>query len=640
MLKTRHHMLVCLLLAAGTLAVYWPVRTFDFVNYDDPNYVTENPHVQAGLTREGVAWAFNAGHFANWHPLTWLSHMLDCQLFGLNPGAHHLTSLYLHVANTVLLYLVLMGLTNARWQCAFVAALFAVHPLHVESVAWVAERKDVLSTLFGLLTIRAYLSYTKRPSILRGFATAAFLALGLMAKPMLITLPFVLLLLDYWPLGRVVVDGSGFRETLRENRFLLWEKIPLFVLAVLSSGIALFTQREAGTVVAFSEIPLWSRVPHVFVAYAAYVGKAFWPTKLAVYYPHPGRALPMWIALVAAILLALATAAAVWPLRRHRYVAVGWLWYLVTLVPVIGIVQVGHQAMADRYTYVPLIGIFIILAWGVGEMVTRSRYGWVALAYTLGIVLTLLVVCTRQQLDHWRNSVTLFQRAIEVVPNNHVAHNNLGGALKTAGRDDEAAYYFSEAVRIAPNYTDALYNLGSYLGRHGKEGRAIELLSRAVALEPDHVDARLNLGVALVRQGRLDEAIHNFTYVTAVTPDSPEAHSNLGLAFLQKGDYDHAVSALAAAHALEPASPEANQNLAVALIGQGKRTEAILRFSEALRLMPESHPSRDEVEAVLQQLKQGNSTTAANDLSQARPEPNGTTPRSSSTTENIKNDRK
>ncbi len=383
----RREILICLFLVLATLTVYWQVGNYEFVNFDDDKYIIENFHVQKGLTRDSVIWAFTATHVSNWHPLTWLSHMLDFQLYGLNPSGHHLTNVFFHLVNTLLLFLVLKLMTGALWRSGLVAALFAVHPLHVESVVWVAERKDVLSTLFWMLTLWAYLGYTKRPGVKRYLVILLAFALGLMAKPMLVTLPFVLLLLDYWPLKRIELGQSaiGLPAASQPSTIankpgaqafrLLLEKTPMFVLAAVSSVVTFIVQKSGGAVGALETYPFKIRMANALLSYVIYLKKMIWPQNLAVFYPHPGQSLPMWQAAGAGLLLVVVSIAVIRAGRRYPYLPVGWLWYVGTLVPVIGLVQVGDQAMADRYTYVSLIGLFIVVAWGVPDVARSWRYG-------------------------------------------------------------------------------------------------------------------------------------------------------------------------------------------------------------------------------------------------------------------------
>ena len=488
--------LICFMLAIVTLAVYWQVGNSAFVNYDDPTYVTDNQDVRAGLTAESVTWAFSTTHGGNWHPLTWLSHMLDCQIYGLNPRGHHYTNLLFHILNTILLLLVLQKMTGALWKSALVAALFALHPLHVESVAWVAERKDVLSTFFWMLTVGVYVLYVENPGVKKYLLTILLFALGLMAKPMLVTLPFVLLLLDYWPLGRFQIkklgtaqssDGTSPKDTRNEKRKspkgpakdavrskkntesgyrwslalpLIWEKIPLFVIAVASSIVTFFAQQSGGAVRSLEALPFTVRISNALVAYISYIGKTIWPFHLAVFYPHPGM-LAGWKIAGACLLLLSISFMAIRALRLYPYFTVGWLWYLGTLVPVIGLVQIGSQAMADRYTYVPLIGIFIIIAWGIFDLAAGWRYRKEGVAVVSASLLLILMVMTWFQLQHWSNSITLFKHAINVTENNLTAHYNLGLALVKNARMDEAIDHFTRALQINPDNANSHKNLGN-----------------------------------------------------------------------------------------------------------------------------------------------------------------------------------
>ena len=430
------------LLIAVTLAAFWQVRDHEFVHYDDDKYVMENPHVPTGLTRESIKWAFTATHASNWHPLTWLSHMLDCQLYGLNPRGHHVSSLLFHAANTVLLFLVLRRMTGALWKSAFVAALFAIHPLHVESVAWVAERKDVLSTLFWMLTMLAYLRYVEKPTIQRYLPVLMLFALGLMAKPMLVTLPFVLLLMDYWPLGRLDNGLSVTRDRLKRYWGLVREKLPLFALTAISCVVTFLVQRHGGAMPDLEWLPLDVRIANALVSYAKYIGKMLLPRHLAVLYPYPSGTLPLWQLAGAVFLLMYVSVMVFRSRQRYPYLAVGWAWYVGTLVPTIGIVQVGKQALADRYTYVPLIGLFIIIAWGVPDLVARWcvvsswRRRRILLAVSATASILALMTCTWFQVGRWRDRISLYTHALRVTSNNATIHNNLGNALLAEGKID------------------------------------------------------------------------------------------------------------------------------------------------------------------------------------------------------------
>ncbi len=540
----RGEFVACIFLVVATLCVYWKLPSHDFVNYDDPKYVTENNHVQAGLTGEGIIWAFTSSHAKNWHPMTWLSHMLDCQIYELNAGGHHLTSLLFHIINALLVFVVFKRTTKAFWQSAFVAALFALHPLHVESVAWVAERKDVLSALFWMLTIWAYVLYVERPGLARYLLVFLFFILGLMAKPMLVTLPFVLLLMDYWPLKRFMCFQSNCDvDNLQSDRpkasgyhgsftLLVLEKAPLFVLAAVSSTVTFLVQQAGGAVKSLDVFPLQIRFANALVSYVIYIWKFILPLDLAVFYPHPGMP-PIWLVTVCLVLL-FAVSVLVFRYRyRCPYLVTGWLWYVGTLVPVIGVVQAGTQSMADRYTYVPLIGLFVVIAWGVNDLAARWSFRRFVLTISACGVLLAFTICTWLQVSYWRNSITLFEHAIEVTSNNNLAHYNLGNALVKQGKLDEGIANYLEAMRIEPDHPDthnAHNSIGLALFRQDKLDEAIAHYSKAIRLKPDYVQAHNNLGVALIRQGKVDEAIRSFSRALQIRPDHDEASYNLGLA--------------------------------------------------------------------------------------------------------------
>ncbi len=561
MRANRLKLVICLLLIVATIAVFWQVYNHDFVNYDDNLYVTENRHVQAGLTWEGIIWAFTTTHASNWHPLTWLSHMLDCQLFGLNAGGHHLTNLLFHIANTLLLFLVFNRMTGAIWRSAFVAALFALHPLHVESVAWVAERKDVLSTFFWMLTMWAYARYAERPGIKIYLLVFLFFALGLMAKPMLVTLPFVLLLMDYWPLGRLQLGQSIKESTLKIQALpilrLVWEKVPLFVLTAVSSVVTYCAQQAGGSVE--SLLPFQMRVGNALAAYINYIGKTIWPLHLAVFYPHV-RVVPIWLA---GLLLMCISFFVIRVGRRSPYLSVGWLWYLGTLVPVIGLVQVGGQAMADRYTYVPIIGLFTIIVWGVAELVAKWRCQKFVLSISVGVVLLGLAMGTWLQLTHWHNSVTLFKHTLDVTPNNYLAHNNLGVALSEQGRIEEAMKQYRKVVEINPNYAMAYYNLGLALGQQGRFEETIGYFVKALQIKPNYAEAYYNMGVSLGKMGNYPEELKAYKRAINVKPDYAEAYCNLGAAYAGMGLYSEAIWAFKEAIQLNPGNRVAQHNLKI-----------------------------------------------------------------------------
>jgi len=495
----RSNFIVSLFLTIATLAVYWQAGNHEFINYDDITYVTGNPHLQAGFSPEGIIWAFTSGYAGNWHPLTWISHILDIQLYGMDPGRHHLTNVLFHIGNTLLLFLVFRRMTGALWCSAFIAALFALHPLHVESVAWIAERKDVLSTFFWMLTMGAYAWYVERRGFLRYLLVLLFFILGLMAKPMLVTLPFVLLLLDYWPLSRFQFGHQNGNIVIQRKSVvirLICEKIPLFALAAASCIVTLFAQQSGGAVCSFSAFPINIRIANALVSYVGYIVKMLWPHQLAVLYPHPGM-LP-WIQVIGAcLLLVFIFILAFMALKRCPWLIVGWVWYIVTLVPVIGLVQVGSQAMADRYTYVPLIGIFIMIAFGVPELMSGWRYRKIGLSTMAVACLLVLMATTWFQVRYWANSVTLFERALAVTENNYVLHSNLGVTLFSKGKVDEAIDHFHDAMRINPRYAKAHNNLGTALIHKGKVKKAIAHFREALRIRPGYSDAHDNLQKAI-----------------------------------------------------------------------------------------------------------------------------------------------
>ena len=499
----RYRYVIILALVAATLVSYWRVGNNDFVTYDDLDYVVQNPHVQT-MNYDTIIRTFTSTDNANWHPLTWLSHMVDCQLYGLNPRGHHLTNVFFHIANTVFLFLLFVRMTGATWRSAFVAALFALHPLHVESVAWVAERKDVLSTLFFMLTLLAYARYAERPALARYVTVFCTFALGLMAKPMLVTLPFVLLLLDYWPLGRCAFGGqTGTEEDpgrgTQSVAYLFLEKVPLFLLAAASSCVALYAQKSFGAVVALGLAPFEFRVENALVSYVAYIGKMFWPTGLVFLYPPV--MLPMWQVIGSALLLAAITIAVIRWARPFPFLSVGWLWFLGTLVPVIGLVQVGVQSMADRYTYIPLIGLFVIVAWGVPTLAKNWCHHRRVLAVSAIGILAVFSVCTWRQTGYWKNSIELYSHALKFNNDNYIAHEYLGNALADQGRYEEAISHYEEFLRINPDYEVVHYRLGIALEKLGRIDEAIGQYQEALRINPADSTARSLLETARTKGG-------------------------------------------------------------------------------------------------------------------------------------------
>jgi Flp pilus assembly protein TadD len=586
--------LMSLFLIVVTFAVYWQVGSYQFVNFDDGKYILENPHVRTGLTAEGFIWAFTSTYASNWHPLTWLSHMLDVQLFGLDPGPHHLVNVLFHAINTVLLFLLLLRMTGAYWQSVFVAALFALHPLHVESVAWVAERKDVLSAFFWMVTLLLYAWYAKRPGRTRYLLTLCSFALGLMAKPMLVTLPIVLLLMDYWPLGRLQFGQAGplTRHDLAsavQKPFpwkLLWEKVPFFVLTAASSIVTIYAQHKGGAMSSIKVVSITFRIINALWAYVLYLVKMVWPADLAVLYPLP-ITLTIAQGLFAGAFLGGVSFLVIRSAKRHPYFLVGWLWYLVTLVPVIGLVQVGSQSMADRYTYLPLIGVFIMLAWGMRIAAGNDRIRRAAVSAVAIILLIACSVCTWFQLGYWKNSITLFSHAASSVSGNYIAHEALGLALAKNGRFDEAITQYSESLRIWPEYDRALIGIGNVLVRQGKMDEAAVYADRALRLKPDSSEAHFLLGFVLMNQGRNDEALDQYYAGLRSDPENEGIHHIIGVILGSQGKLDESIGQFKEALRIKPDYADAHYGLGVALLRQGHIDESITHFTEALRLKPD-----------------------------------------------------
>jgi hypothetical protein len=588
--KNQLTALICLALALVTTALYQPITHHDFVKFDDDDYITNNSHVQAGLTWAGVIWAFQTGAAANWHPLTWLSHMLDCQLYGLYPGGHHSTNLLFHVANTLLLFLLLRQLTGALWRSAFVAALFAWHPLHVESVAWAAERKDVLSAFFWMLTLMAYTRYAQKRSKAEGRGSRAdvavqaldsrllgaakrsgggstldyllalfFFACGLMSKPMVVTLPFVLLLLDFWPLNRFQ-PGSSARSIIN----LIVEKLPFLALTLAASVVTYSVQTSARALWLSAERPFSSRVANALWAYERYISKTFWPADLSIAYPYPYH-WPAGLVIGAALLLAIWSGLLIWRARQNPCLFVGWFWFLGTLIPTIGLVQVGSQSMADRYMYIPSIGLFILVAWGLNDFLNWRPHWRRITTFAGGVALTGCLVCTEIQLSYWQNSIKLFRHAIEVTTDNFVAYTCLGETLSDLGLKKEALMPCAEAVRIAPNSPVAQYNFGMALLQNNRLDEALAHLDAAARLAPHNSEVQYNLGLFLLLHNKPDEAANHFAATLVERPDFAEAHCRLAQALSQ----------------------------------QHKSKEAVFHYREALRLKPDFADALNELAWIL-----------------------------------------
>jgi len=552
-------MIICLVLALGTAALYWPITSHPFILYDDEQYVTANPHVATGLNWTNFVWAFKSSEQANWHPLTWLSHQADCSLFGLNAGGHHFINLLFHVVNTLLLFVFLRGATGALWRSAFVAALFAWHPLHVESVAWTSERKDVLSTFFWLLTLLAYvrfaeLSKIQNPKSKKFYLLALFLfALGVMSKPMVVTLPFVLLLLDFWPLNRI----SDFRFSISNFKILLLEKIPFFTLSFIGSAVTYLVQSGGGAVAQTD----WSeRLANAGLAYARYTAKTFWPTDLAIIYPHP-RHWPVALALGAAALLAVWTFLCLRCWRKSPFLAVGWLWFLGTLVPTVGLIQVGAASMADRYTYIPSIGFFIVVVWGAAEIFSTRPRGKIILPVAGGAALLGCVLTTSLQISLWRDSITLFRHTMEVTTDNYAAENTLGKAYEKAGDNAHALLLYRAAVETEPRFPQSQYNLAMCLLTFGQTAEALEHLQAAAALERRDPGIQFTLGLHFAQCASWTNALNCFSNSVLVRPGYAPAQLALGGAYANLGEAAQAAPHFREALRLDASLSEARRNL-------------------------------------------------------------------------------
>ncbi len=542
----------------GAIALaFHGVPHLPFIGLDDPDYVTQNLAVRAGLTPDSIRWAFVGVHAGNWHPVTWLSHMADATLFGVDPVGHHLVNLALHGANALLVFALFARLTGSRWRSALLAALFAVHPLRVESVAWVAERKDLLAGFFWFATTLAYVSYVRRPGRARYATMLALFVLGLMSKPMLVTLPATLLLLDAWPLSRL----DPARLSWQGLRPLVLEKTPLFALSAASSAVTIFAQSEGGAVQSFSRVPLVDRLLNAPMAIVGYIGKSIWPSSLAVFYPFPETRPSAWLALGAASAVTVATVFAWRAWRRFPWVAVGWLWFLGTLVPVIGLVQVGGQAMADRYTYVPSVGLALIVAWSLPFPRWRGMTAAAAVSVAAVAVVALLGVATARQVDRWSSEIELFDHTLSVTGRNWLAENIVGVNLERRGDDPGALIHYRRALEIRPHSPEALNNLGALLFRNGEAAAGLSYLAEAVRQGPRDPVAARNLGASLCAVGRLAEGYPFLTRAVALAPADPTARYNLGLALLELGRERDALAEFEAAARLNPGDPDARHQV-------------------------------------------------------------------------------
>jgi tetratricopeptide (TPR) repeat protein len=602
---------ICLLIMAVTWMVFGQTVHYEFVNFDDDIYVYENPRITSGLTLQGIKWAFSHSYCYYWAPLPALSHMLGCQLYGLGPGGHHLINVLLHGATAVLLFLVLREMTGALWRSALVAALFAIHPLRVESVAWVTERKDVLSGLLFVLTLGAYVSYVRnlggKGSRARYLAVAFLFAMGLMSKPpSLVTLPFVLLLLDYWPLNRFgqPVSADASAEPIRgQNNFsvfkgLVIEKIPLFILSAASCAVTILT----ATPVPVEQRSIAARLGNAIASYTAYFGQTFYPADLAVFYPFPTTGIPPWQVLFSVVLVA-TISVGVFVLRRsQRYLIVGWLWYLGMLAPVIGLIQLGEQARADRFTYLPQIGLLLLIAWAMGDLCSSLRHRRAVLGAGALIAVSALMACAHLQASHWKNSESLWSHTLACTSGNSIAHNNLGTALLQTGRADEAAIHFQKALEIQPRYAEARNNLGNVFFQKGRMDEAVADYQKALQINPKLALGRYNLGVAFLQNRRVHESVEHFQGALEIEPDFAKAHYNLGIAFVQLGRVSEAIAHYNEALEINPNYAEAEYNLGIALLQIGRLNEAVSHYNKALAINPNYVEAHNNLGTALLQL--------------------------------------
>jgi protein O-mannosyl-transferase len=596
---------ICLCLAAITTAAFWGIHKCEFINYDDEDYVTQNLKIQHGFTREAIRWAFTEGHASNWHPVTWLSHMLDCKLFGLDSGKHHIVNLLIHILNVLLLFWILKCTTGEIWKSAIAACLFAVHPLRVESVAWVAERKDVLSAMFWMLATIAYVRYSRRPGIGRYIIVLVPFTLGLMSKAMLVTLPFVLLLMDYWPLDRVQGNVQPLKNkpqaaTAGSKKFspgyLVVEKIPLFALAAAACVITYIAQQKGGATE--YQLPLAIRMANAAISYIVYIEKMVWPSALAPFYPHPDTDVSYALAVAASILILIISVLTIRFGRKYKYLPVGWFWYMGTLVPVIGFIQVGGQAYADRYTYIPMTGLFVAVVWLVPQLVSK----WKDKKEILGILsltaILALSICTYIQQQYWRDTITLFEHALAVTRDNYVAHYVIADPLRVKGRLAEAVDHYSKSLRIQPNGRyRALNGMGLALIDLGKFDEAIDNLKMALKLKPDSYEVHTNLGIALSKKGMFDEAIVEFREALR-HDDTPRLHSNFAYALQKKGEKEEAIKEYTKALADAPSDELVHYAVGILLAEQGKYEQAAGHFRTILQLKPdfaEAHNSLGDI---------------------------------------------
>lgn len=565
----RYVIFITIILFIVTILVYSNVRNNNFISFDDIGYVCNNEHVATGINQNNVVWAFTSYYKCNWHPITWLSHMADVQIYGMNPRGHHLTNVVIHAITTLIIFIFLLRLTDSIWKSAFVAALFGLHPLHVESVAWVAERKDVLSAFFWFLTLLLYAEYVRGRKLKMYFSSIIIFVLGIMSKPMLVTLPFIMLLMDFWPLDRYGLCRETTRSEQWRDDFSLFqlffkEKIPFFVFSIVSAVITIFAQYQGGAIKSIDFVPMWMRIANACTVYIKYISKMFWPSKLAVLYPLP-NSIPLWQVICSLLVLVIITAGVIRAGRRHPYLAVGWFWFIITLAPVIGLIQVGSQSMADRYTYIPLTGLFIAITWGFTFLARNISCRKTIFTLLFTSIITILSILTWRQISYWKDSVTLYQHSLRVAPGSAVIHNNLGLAHAENGQIDMAISEYKKALDIYKNYTDAHYNLGLALAEKGHYDEAIEEYQKAILISPNFTMAHNNLGAAYANKGYLGAAIDEYRKSIEIDPYYPIAHYNLGLVLDEMNYLDEAISEFRKAIEINPNYIDAKNSLNNAL---------------------------------------------------------------------------
>jgi len=600
-LNTYRDIFVLVFLFLSIFLIYFQMHNYNFISLDDPLYVVNNKQVQRGLSLESISWAFSLskqGEITNWHPLTWISHMLDYQLFGLNAGMHHMSNVFLHAISAMLLFLALRWMTGSLWKSAFVASLFAFHPINVDSVAWIAERKNLLSTVFWMLTMIFYFFYTKKPHISVYLLIIAAFSLGSLAKPMLMTLPFVLLLLDYWPLGRITIpqwneDKAEWYQFYYVAYKLVLEKIPLMVLSFVFFYVTMLSLKMSHTIKASDLTPMDLKIKNAIVSYLIYMGKMVWPKDLSIFYPFPD-AIPMWEVMGSIIVLLMITVIAQIKYRKYPYFIVGWLWFIGTLVPVLGIIQAGlWPAIGERWAYVPYIGLFIIVAWGVPDLLTRVNRKKDIIVAAAAVVLVIFAVRTWFQIGYWKDDFSLFSHCVTLNPDNYVAHVNLAAAYAKQGESEDAIHHFQEALRIHANDVVALDGLGRLYNKLGQQDKAIHYYSDEVRYNPGDTNANFELGTVYAAQGDLERAIKQFSYVITIDPAYAEAYYNLGVISAKRGDMNKALEYFTSALNLNPNDAVSHCSLGVILMNQGRVYEAVSHFKEALRIAPDSSEARN-----------------------------------------------